>query len=115
MVDDIAEQREIASTILTELGYKVTTVESGEQAIALARKEHFDLLLLDMILGEGIDGLETYRSIKELVPGQAAIITSGFSETTRISEAIRIGVGRYIKKPYMINTLGMAIRQELDK
>jgi len=114
VVDDIFEQREIASTILTELGYRVTTAESGEQALDLARKERFDLLLLDMILGEGMDGFDTYRSIKSLVPEQAAIITSGFSETTRVTEAIRIGVGRYIKKPYMINTLGMAIRQELD-
>jgi DNA-binding NtrC family response regulator len=68
-----------------------------------------------MILGEGMDGLDTYRRIIEQTPGQAAIITSGFSETDRIAEAIRLGVGQYIKKPYMISRLGMAIRNELAR
>ncbi|WP_448871465.1 cache domain-containing protein [Desulfobulbus propionicus] len=115
VVDDIAEQREIATTILTELGYRVTTAASGEEAIRLAGEQRFDLVLLDMILGEGMDGLDTYRRIIEHAPGQAAIITSGFSETDRIAEAIRIGVGQYIKKPYMISNLGRAIRNELAR
>jgi CheY-like chemotaxis protein len=115
VVDDIPEQREIASTILSELGYRVTTAASGAEAVHLAGEEKFDLLLLDMILGEGMDGLDTYRRIVALAPGQPAIITSGFSETDRIAEAIRIGVGQYIKKPYMINKLGQAIRDELAR
>jgi C4-dicarboxylate-specific signal transduction histidine kinase/CheY-like chemotaxis protein len=115
VVDDIGEQREIAATILTELGYRVSTVASGEEAVQMAGEQQFDLLLLDMILGEGMDGLDTYRRIIEQTPGQAAIITSGFSETDRIAEAIRLGVGQYIKKPYMISRLGMAIRNELAR
>ncbi|MGD9946945.1 MAG: ATP-binding protein [Desulfobulbus sp.] len=113
VVDDILEQREIATSILTELGYRVTTAVSGEEAVRLAGEQKFDLLLLDMILGEGMDGLDTYRRILPLAPGQPAIITSGFSETDRIAEAIQIGVGQYLKKPYMISKLGQAIRDEL--
>ncbi|MGE4558886.1 MAG: ATP-binding protein [Desulfobulbus sp.] len=115
VVDDIPEQREIASTILTQLGYQVSTADSGEEAVRLAGKQKFDLLLLDMILGEGMDGLDTYRRIVTLAPGQPAIITSGFSETDRITEAIRIGAGQYIKKPYRINKIGVAIRDELAR
>lgn len=113
VVDDVAEQREIAASILRELGYQVTTVASGEEAVRLFAEQRFDLVLLDMILGEGMDGLDTYRQLIRQVPGQPAIITSGFSETDRIAEAIRLGVGQYIKKPYMINKLGQAIRDEL--
>ncbi len=114
VIDDIEEQREIATTILTELGYRVTTAASGEEALdLLAKQEPFDLLLLDMILGPGLDGLDTYREVLTRVPGQKAIITSGFSETDRITEALRLGVGRYVKKPYMIEKLGIAIREEL--
>jgi len=115
VVDDIPEQREIASTILMQLGYTVTTAASGEEAVHLASTEQFDLLLLDMILGKGMDGLDTYQRILAIVPGQPAVITSGFSETDRVAEAIRLGAGRYIKKPYMINTLGLAIRDELAR
>lgn len=113
VVDDVAEQREIAASILRELCYQVTTVASGEEAVRLFAEQRFDLVLLDMILGEGMDGLDTYRQLIRLVPGQPAIITSGFSETDRIAEAIRLGVGQYIKKPYMIAKLGQAIRDEL--
>ena len=113
VIDDIEEQREIAATILTELGYRVTTAASGEEALELARLERFDLILLDMILGTGIDGLDTYRRFLDFAPGQKAIITSGFSETGRITEALRLGVGQYIKKPYMIVKLGIAIRDAL--
>lgn len=114
VVDDVAEQREIAASILSELGYEVTTVASGEEAVQCFAGQRFDLVLLDMILGEGMDGLDTYRQLIRQVPGQPAIITSGFSETDRIAEAIRLGVGQYIKKPYMINKLGQAIRDELS-
>ena len=115
MVDDVEEQREIPAAILLELGYRVTTAANGEEAVMLAARERVDLLLLDMILGEGMDGLDAYRAILVHAPGQRAIITSGFSETERIAEAMRLGVGQYIKKPYMIAKLGRAIREELEK
>lgn len=113
VVDDVAEQREIAASILAELGYQTTTAASGEEAMRVFAEQRFDLVLLDMILGEGMDGLDTYRQMIRQVPGQPAIITSGFSQTDRIAEAIRLGVGQYIKKPYMIKKLGQAIRDEL--
>jgi C4-dicarboxylate-specific signal transduction histidine kinase/ActR/RegA family two-component response regulator len=113
VVDDVEEQREIAATILSELGYRVTVVDSGEEAVRLMRRQRFDLVLLDMILGEGMDGLDTYRQMLVHAPGQRAIITSGYSETDRIAEALQLGVGQYIKKPYMITKLGRAIREEL--
>ena len=115
VVDDVEEQREIATAILTELGYRVTTAGSGPEALALARHERFDLLLLDMILANGMDGLETYRQFIVHAPGQKAIITSGFSESERVIEAMRLGVGCYIKKPYTIAKLGRALREELAK
>jgi Response regulator containing CheY-like receiver, AAA-type ATPase, and DNA-binding domains len=93
----------------------VTTVASGEEAVRLVARQRFDLVLLDMILGEGMDGLNTYQSILVHAPGQRAIITSGFSETERIAQALQLGVGQYIKKPYMIAKLGRAIREELTR
>jgi PAS domain S-box-containing protein len=115
VVDDIEEQRHIASEMLEKLGYTVTTVASGEEAVEYLRKHTIDLLVLDMIMEPGIDGLETYRRVLKLRPGQKSIIASGYSETVRVKEAQNLGVGTYIKKPYLLQQIGRAIKAELDK
>jgi PAS domain S-box-containing protein len=113
VVDDIAEQRQVAKSILNRLGYQVTAVESGEAAIDYLQDHSADLLILDMIMDPGMDGLDTYRRIIEQHPGQKALITSGFAETDRVKEAQRLGVGRYLRKPYTFKGLGLAVHLEL--
>ena len=115
VVDDIEEQRTIAQSILTKLGYNVKTAASGEEALACIRKEPVDLIVLDMIMEPGIDGLETYKRIKDLHPDQKAIIASGYSESERVKKAQKIGAGAYVKKPYLMEKLAVAIRLELDR
>jgi len=115
VVDDIQEQREIASSMLKKVGYSVTSVSSGEEAVDYMKNNSADLLILDMIMDPGIDGLDTYKKILELHPGQKAIIASGFSETKRVKEAQRLGAGSYVKKPYILEKIGLAVRTELDK
>lgn len=114
VVDDVEEQRDIASQILTHLNYSVTTVSSGEEAVEYMKNNSADLLVLDMIMDPGIDGLETYKRILELHPGQKAIIVSGFSETERVKEVQRLGGGAYVKKPYLSEKIGIAVRDELS-
>ena len=72
-------------------------------------------MVLDMIMDPGIDGLETYRRIIEFHPEQKAIISSGFSETERVKEAQGLGAGKYIKKPYTLEKIGVTIKEELEK
>jgi len=112
VVDDILEQREIAATILSKLNYSVKTLSSGEDAIEYLKDNSADLLILDMIMDPGIDGLETYRRIKKLHPNQKAIIASGYSETDRVKEAKKLGAGRYIRKPYTLEKIGLAVKAE---
>jgi two-component system cell cycle sensor histidine kinase/response regulator CckA len=113
VVDDMESQRQIAAHLLGHLNYQVHTAESGEAAVQYLQDNAVDLVILDMLMGEGMDGLETYREILKRHPGQKAIIASGFAETARVKEAQRIGAGAYIKKPYMINLLGSAIKDAL--
>ncbi|MFH1993195.1 MAG: ATP-binding protein [Pseudomonadota bacterium] len=114
VVDDVAAQREIASGILNLLGYSVVAVSSGEAAVAHMKKNAADLVILDMIMDPGIDGLDTYRKILELHPGQKAIITSGFSETDRVKECQKLGAGQYIQKPYTLEKIGMAVKNAIN-
>jgi signal transduction histidine kinase/ActR/RegA family two-component response regulator/HAMP domain-containing protein len=115
VVDDIKEQREIANSILSKLGYRVITVSCGEEAVEYLKNHSADLLVLDMIMDPGMDGLETYKKVIALHPGQRAIITSGFSETERVREAQTLGVGDYLKKPYAIEKFGLAVKKQLGK
>ena len=114
VVDDVKEQRQIASLILKKLGYSVKTLSSGEEAIEYMKKNSADLLILDMIMDPGIDGLETYKRIREYHPNQKAIIASGFSETERVMEAQKSGINGYIIKPYSLEKIGLAVRDELN-
>lgn len=113
IIDDIQEQREIASRILIKLGYEAVTMASGEKALEYLKSEKVDLVLLDMIMDPGMDGLETYREIVKIYPLQRAVIASGFSETERVRETQKLGAGRYIKKPYTLEGIGLAIKEEL--
>jgi len=115
VVDDIPEQREIASRLLKKLGYDVHAVSGGEAAVEYLKGNKADILVLDMIMVPGIDGLETYRRVLELNPKQKAILVSGFSETDRVREAQQLGAGAYVKKPYVMEKIGMAIRDELGR
>jgi len=115
VVDDVKEQRELAARILSKLGYRVTTAESGEKAVDYLRKSSFDLLVLDMIMESGMDGLATYELAVALHPGQRAIIVSGFSENDRAKAAQKMGAGTYLKKPYLLEKLGRAVRSEIER
>ena len=114
IVDDVQEQLDMANMILTTLGYFASTVSSGEAAVEYIKNNAVDLVVLDMSMGPGIDGLETYRRILELRPHQKAIIFSGYSGTKNISECLELGAGQYLKKPYTLEKIGIAIRNELD-
>ena len=115
IVDDIKEQREIASGMLEKLGYRVNSVPSGEEALNYIQDNAPDLLVLDMIMQPGMDGLETYQKILEFNPEQKAVIASGFSESEKVKEAQNIGAGAYVKKPYSFEKIGMAVKGELTK
>ncbi len=115
IVDDIQEQREIASKMLRKLNYNVTSVPSGEEALRYMKQNDADLLVLDMIMNPGIDGLETYKRILEFHPDQKAVIASGFSESALVKEAQSMGAGAYVKKPYSFENIGIAVKDELRK
>jgi YesN/AraC family two-component response regulator len=88
---------------------------SGEEAVEYLKGNKADILVLDMIMAPGIDGLETYQRVLEINPKQKAIIVSGFSETERVKEAQKLGAGAYVKKPYVMEKIGVAIQDELNR
>lgn len=114
VVDDLKDQLVLAEKMLTLLGYEVHTAGSGEEAIEFVRSHAPDLLVLDMLMEPGIDGLETYRRILTDRPGQKAMIASGYAASDRVQEALKLGAGGYIRKPYRLETLGTAVKKALS-
>jgi two-component system, cell cycle sensor histidine kinase and response regulator CckA len=115
VVDDVKEQIELALTMLTTLGYSAHAASSGEEAVEYLKEHTVDLIVLDMVMDPGMDGLDTYKKIIKMHPQQKAIIASGFSETDRVKEAQRLGAGAYVKKPYTLEKIGISVRDELKK
>jgi CheY-like chemotaxis protein len=101
--------------MLKELGYSVVSVSSGEDAVEYLRTNKVDLLILDMIMDPGMDGLDTYRKILEMHSEQKAIIASGFSETDRAKKLQYLGAGAYIRKPFLLKKIGITVKEELEK
>ncbi|MBW1783874.1 MAG: response regulator, partial [Deltaproteobacteria bacterium] len=115
VVDDEESQREIATGILTKLGYHAKAVSSGEEAVAYFKEHSADLIVLDMVMPEGMNGRETYEKIIEAHPNQKAVIASGFSLTKDVRIAQSLGAGAYIQKPYTLEKIGAAVKDELKK
>jgi PAS domain S-box-containing protein len=97
-VDDDKVQREVNRKLLDKLGYDVDVAKNGEEALDILQEHPQDLLILDMIMPDGIDGAETLRRAMEINPSQKAIIVSGFAENQRVQEALRLGASEFIRK-----------------
>ena len=115
VVDDVKSQREICCKMLDKLSYKSKAVSCGEEAVEYLKENTINLLLLDMIMDPGINGYETYKRIIKMHPQQKAIIASGFAETDEVHKAHKLGAGKYIRKPFALRTLGLAVKEELER
>jgi len=115
VVDDDEVQREVSLNLLRKLGYNASAVESGEEAVEFLNNEPQDLLILDMIMPNSIDGTETYRRALKVNPDQKAIIVSGYAESDKVQATLDLGAGGFIRKPLTHGTIAAAVRRELDR
>ena len=113
IIDDQSEQNEILETSLTRLGYKTHSVTSGEEGIEFLRRNSVDLLLLDMLMGEGLNGRQTLERIKKFSPKQKTIVISGYANRDEIDKTRELGVSIFLEKPVTIARLSSSIRDSL--
>jgi CheY-like chemotaxis protein len=98
VVDHDAAITATFENILGGEGYAVATATDGEQAIELAARQPFDLVLLDLVM-PGIDGLDVLRRLREVAPRTRIIILSAYIEPDREAEAFRLGAEAVLSKP----------------
>lgn len=115
VVDDEPQLREVTCSILTAMGYAVAQAASGEEAVEMLRRKPVELVILDMLMAPGWNGRRTYEEILRINPRQKAILVSGYSENEDVRACFALGVGAFLRKPYTLEQLCGAVRDELSR
>ena len=113
VVDDDPMQLRLARTALEQLGYRVETVSSGEEAVDVVSAQPPDIVILDMVM-HGIDGTETLRRIRVEHPDQRALVLSGYATGDRVATAMEMGICAVLSKPIQLPQLARAVRAALQ-
>jgi DNA-binding NtrC family response regulator len=98
VVDDEKNQRDIYTMILEGEGFEVTTAQSGEQALRLAKESDFDLVLTDNKM-TGMDGLALLNELLRLDPSIIVVMMTAHGSVGSVKEALRGGAYEYLEKP----------------
>lgn len=120
IVDDERGIRETLSSVLRDEGFVVEAVASGEECLDIIEKQHFACILLDIWLGDGIDGLETLARINEEGSDAAVVMISGHGNVETAVRATKLGAFDFIEKPLSLDrtviTVKNAVRtRELER
>jgi two-component system KDP operon response regulator KdpE len=114
IVDDDSSVRHALQTTLQTLGFQASEASGGDEAMVLARSTPYDVVLLDIIM-PGMDGLETCRELRRLMPRVAILIlTVRDSEEDKV-QALEAGADDYVTKPFHIRELTARIRAALRR
>jgi len=115
VVDDEVELLEIAVTYLEELGYTVYPATDADTALGLLEKNgDIALLLTDVIMPGGMNGVALAAAVRERVPGTRVLYTSGFpSDALADKSGVEVD-SRIVVKPYRKEELARAVRDTLD-
>lgn len=115
IVDDERGIRETLRGVLEDEGFEVETVVNGEACLEIVTKQHFSCILLDIWLGQGIDGLETLQKLREDGNDSAVVMISGHGNIETAVKSTKLGAFDFIEKPLSLErtivTVKNAIRQ----
>ncbi|MDD4242272.1 MAG: PAS domain S-box protein, partial [Smithellaceae bacterium] len=115
LVDDEKVITEVTGRLLEELGYRILTAGSGQEAVALYTEKHaaIDLVILDMIM-PGLSGSATFDRLKAVNPAVRVILSSGYSQNGKAQAIMDKGVRFFLQKPYRLYDLAKKIREALS-
>lgn len=114
IIDDDPNLRKTLSDILRSKGYEALSAKDGEEGLALLKKDHLNVALIDLKLPD-MSGLEVLKRAKADCPSLEAIILTGNASLDSAIEATNKGVFSYLQKPYDIDQLLLHIRRAVEK
>jgi len=113
-VDDQRYFRELIEGILSDAGYDVQTVASGEEALQCLERADFEIVLTDLVM-PGMDGAELVRRIRERLPQQDVVMVTGVVDVKTAVDAMKQGATDYILKPFDREALVEAVAKLVDR
>ncbi|HEV8584755.1 MAG TPA: sigma-54 dependent transcriptional regulator [Methylomirabilota bacterium] len=113
VADDDAVARDLLVEVLEREGYRVRAAGGGQEAIALAEREVFDVALVDLRMPDP-DGLAVLERLTALAPAPAVLILTAFASMDTAIEAIRRGALDYLSKPFRLDDIKRAVRRTLE-
>jgi CheY-like chemotaxis protein len=115
VVDDEVDLLEIAVVYLEEMGYRVLHATDGPRALEVfAREPGIELLITDVIMPGGMNGVELARKVRELKPGMKIVYSSGFPSDALAERSGTQVDGPLLYKPYQRNDFAAVIRRAMD-
>jgi two-component system, OmpR family, response regulator len=105
VVDDSRTMRELLKQQLEECGYGVTVADSGDRAAALIEQADFDVVITDLMMPGGMDGLQLLEHVCRTRPNTAVVILTGHSSVDAAVAALKKGAADYFTKPYRMEEL----------
>ncbi|HLZ35426.1 MAG TPA: sigma-54 dependent transcriptional regulator [Nitrospira sp.] len=114
VVDDEDAIGSSLSCILQDEGYDVSVAKNGAEALKIYATDPPDLMLLDIWMPD-MDGLETLRRVKELVPTAQVMMMSGHGSIETAVKAIKLGAYDYIEKPLSLENVTLRVKHALDQ
>jgi len=113
VVDDEDDLRTLLSHVLATHGYEITSASDGEEAIAILRKNTFDVALLDIQM-PNMNGIQVLKFINENCPSTRAIMLTGYADLKHAMEAKEYGAEDFIGKPYKLEDILNTIERALN-
>ena len=115
VVDDEQDFLETLGKRLDKRNFDTTMVSSGEEAIEVMKKKVFDVVILDIKMPRGMDGIETLREIKKIQPLAEVILLTGHASLETSIEGMKLGAFDYLIKPIKLEELLAKMAKALEK
>ena len=117
IVEDEPVLREMTRSILENSGYRILEAASGKEALDVWKRRtgHVNLLLTDMMMPEGVSGMELADRLLGLQPGLKIIFTSGYTAHEIDTAVLTRTRAQFLQKPYSYDSLARIVRHSLDK
>lgn len=114
VVDDEPVVRDLFKRAMKVMGHEVVCVEDGHKAIEKVKEDSFNIVFLDMVM-PGMDGLQTFKGMRELSPELPVVMMTGFSVEEKMEEALKLGAFDCLYKPFDIAKGREVIQKKADR
>ncbi len=115
-IDDELLVRNIGADMLSQLGFATISAQNGVKALELFDQHAHEIVcvILDLTMPE-MDGIETFRQLKQRDPGLPVILASGYNEQEATREFVGRGLAAFIQKPFVMSELQQVLQKALNE